>query len=107
VRDFRRATQAIDKLLSSFGFTRHLRKGEWVGSIRVDRLGCVVDSDRTRIYIASQKNDQGTWYLASYPPACTARAAMCFEAQITIGLWCLRLIVSGNALCSLLNQEFN
>jgi hypothetical protein len=28
-----------------------------------------------------------------------------FEGQVTIVLWCVRLIVAGNALCSLLHQE--
>jgi Reverse transcriptase (RNA-dependent DNA polymerase) len=35
MRDFRKATQVIDKLISSLGLTRHPTKGEWVGSTRV------------------------------------------------------------------------
>jgi hypothetical protein len=30
---------------------------------------------------------------------------MGFEGQVTIILWCARLIVTGNSLCSLLHQE--
>jgi hypothetical protein len=52
MRDCQRATQLIDKLLSSLGLTRHPTKGEWVGSTRVEHLGCVIDSDRMRFYIA-------------------------------------------------------
>jgi hypothetical protein len=29
-----------------------------------------------------------------------------FEGQVTIVLWCVHLIVTGNALCSLLHKEF-
>jgi hypothetical protein len=55
MRDCRKATQVIDKLLSSLGLTRHPTKGEWVGSTRVEHLGCVTDSDRMRFYIAPRK----------------------------------------------------
>jgi hypothetical protein len=55
---------------------------------------------------SAAENRQGTWYRAGNPPASTARAAVGFEGQVTIVLWCVRLIVSGNALCSLLHQEF-
>jgi hypothetical protein len=55
MRDCRKATQVIDKLLSSLGLTRHPTKGEWVGSTRMEHLGCVIDSDRMRFYIAPQK----------------------------------------------------
>jgi hypothetical protein len=55
MRDFRKATQVIDKLLSSLGLTRHPTKGEWVGSTRVKHIGYVIDSDRMRSYIAPQK----------------------------------------------------
>jgi hypothetical protein len=51
------------------------------------------------------KNSQGTWCRAGYPPASTARGEVGFVGQITIVLWCVRLIVAGNALCSLLHQE--
>jgi hypothetical protein len=64
-----------------------------------DRLG-------SRAFLHSAAKDfQGTWYRAGYPPASTARAAMGFEGQVTIVLWCVRLIVAGNALCSLLHLE--
>jgi hypothetical protein len=55
---------------------------------------------------SAAKNRQGTWYRASYPAAGSAREAVGFEGQVTIVLWCVRLIVTGNALCSLLHQEF-
>jgi hypothetical protein len=54
---------------------------------------------------SAAKHSQGTWYRAGYPAAGSARAAVGFEGQVTIVLWCVRLIVSGNALCSLLHQE--
>jgi hypothetical protein len=54
---------------------------------------------------SAAKNTQGTGYRAGYPPASTARAAAGFEGQVTIVLWCVRLIVTGNALRSLLHQE--
>jgi hypothetical protein len=54
-RDCRKATQVIDKLLSSLGLTRHPAKGEWVGSTRVEHLGCVIDSDCMRFYIVPRK----------------------------------------------------
>jgi hypothetical protein len=54
---------------------------------------------------SAAKNSPGTWYRAGYPPESTARAAMGFEGQVTICLWCVRLIVAGNALCSLQHQE--
>jgi Reverse transcriptase (RNA-dependent DNA polymerase) len=50
-----KTTQVIDKLISSLGLTRHPTKGEWVGSTRVEHLGCVIDSDRMRFYIAPRK----------------------------------------------------
>jgi hypothetical protein len=55
MRDCRKATQVIDKLLSSIGLTRHPTKEEWVGGTRVEHLGCVMDSDRMRFYIAPRK----------------------------------------------------
>jgi hypothetical protein len=55
---------------------------------------------------SAAKNRQGTWYRASYPAAGAARDAVGFEGQVTIVLWCVRRIVTGNALCSLLHQEF-
>jgi hypothetical protein len=64
-----------------------------------DRLG-------SHAFLHSPAKDcQGTWYRAGYPPASTARAAVGFEGQVTIVLWCVHLIVAGNALCSLLHQE--
>jgi hypothetical protein len=54
---------------------------------------------------SAAKNSQGTWYREGYPPARTARAAVGFDGQVTIVLWCVRIIVDRNALCSLLNQE--
>jgi hypothetical protein len=54
---------------------------------------------------SAAKNSQGTWYRASYPVAGSARAAVGFEGQVTIVLWRVRLIVTGNTLCSLLHQE--
>jgi hypothetical protein len=65
-----------------------------------DRLGSHVF-----LHIAA-KNSQGTWYRASYPAAGSTREAVGFDGQVTIVLWCVRLIVTGNALCSLLHQEF-
>jgi Reverse transcriptase (RNA-dependent DNA polymerase) len=55
IRDCRKATQVIDKLLSSLGLTRHPTKEEWVGSTRVEHLRCMIDSDRMRFYIAPRK----------------------------------------------------
>jgi hypothetical protein len=55
MRHCRKATQVIDKLLSSLDLTRHPTKGEWVESTRVEHLGCVIDSDRMRFYIAPRK----------------------------------------------------
>jgi hypothetical protein len=55
---------------------------------------------------SAAENRQGTWYRASYPTAVSAREAVGFEGQVTIVLWCVRLIVAGYALCSLLHQEF-
>jgi hypothetical protein len=55
MRVCRKATQVIDKLFSSLGFTRYLTKGEWVGSTRVEHLGCVIDTDHMRFYIAPRK----------------------------------------------------
>jgi hypothetical protein len=55
---------------------------------------------------SAAKNSRGIWYRASYPPTGSARQAMDFEGQVTIVLWCLRLTITGNALCSLLHQEF-
>jgi hypothetical protein len=55
---------------------------------------------------SAAKNRQGTWYRASYPTAGSAREAVGVEGQVTIVLWCVRLIVTGNALCSLLHHEF-
>jgi Reverse transcriptase (RNA-dependent DNA polymerase) len=55
MRDCRKATQVLDKLLSSLGLTRHPTKEEWVGSTRMEHLGCVIDSDRMRFYIAPRK----------------------------------------------------
>jgi hypothetical protein len=91
MRDCRKATQVIDKLLSSLGLARHPKNGEWVGSTRVEHFGCVIDSDCMRFYIVA-KNRQGTWYRASYPAAGSAREAVSFEGQVTIVLWCVRLI---------------
>jgi hypothetical protein len=65
----------------------------------------VIDSDRMRFYIAPRKYSQGTWNRASNSLESTARAALSFEIQVTNVLRCMRLIVVGNALCSLLHQE--
>jgi hypothetical protein len=54
---------------------------------------------------SAAKNRLGTWYRARYPAAGSARAAVDFEGQVSIFLWCVRLFVTGNALCSLLHQE--
>jgi hypothetical protein len=54
---------------------------------------------------SAAKYSQGTWYRAGYPPSSTARAAVGFEGQVTIVLWGVRLIVTGNNLCFLLHQE--
>jgi hypothetical protein len=59
MRDCWKSTQVIDKLLSSLGLTWHPTKGEWVGSTRVENLGCVIDSDRMRLYIAPRKIAKG------------------------------------------------
>jgi Reverse transcriptase (RNA-dependent DNA polymerase) len=55
VKDCRRATQTIDKLLSSLGLERHPTKGEWNESTRVEHLGCVVDTVSLRFYVAPRK----------------------------------------------------
>jgi hypothetical protein len=55
MRDGRKETHVLDKLLSSLGLTRHPKEEEWVGSTRVEHLGCVIDSDRMRFYIAPRK----------------------------------------------------
>jgi hypothetical protein len=55
---------------------------------------------------SAAKNSQATWYRASYPAEGSAREAVGFERQVTIVLWCVRLTVTGNVLCSLLHQEF-
>jgi hypothetical protein len=55
MRNFRKATKMIDKLLSSLALTRHPKKRNWVGSTRVKHLGCVRDTNRMRFYIAPQK----------------------------------------------------
>jgi hypothetical protein len=55
---------------------------------------------------SAAKNHQGTWYRASYPAAGSAREAVGTEGHVTIVMWCVRLIVTDNALCSLLHQEF-
>jgi hypothetical protein len=55
---------------------------------------------------SAANSSQGTWHLASYPAAGAAREAVGFEGQVTIVLWCMRLIVTGNALFSLLHQQF-
>jgi hypothetical protein len=43
IRDCRKATRVINKLLSQFDLTRHLTEEEWVGSSRVEYLGCMID----------------------------------------------------------------
>jgi hypothetical protein len=48
---------------------------------------------------SAAKTSQGTWYRERYPPADSEREAVGFEGQVTIVLWCLRLIVTGNSLC--------
>jgi hypothetical protein len=73
MRDSWRATQVIDKLLSSLGLTRHPKNGVQVRSTPVKHLACMIDSIRMRYYIASRKKSQGTWYRASYPVAGSAR----------------------------------
>jgi hypothetical protein len=83
MRDCRKATQVIDKLLSSLGLTRHPTKGEWVGSTRVEHVGCVIDSDRMRFCTAPRKD---TWYRASYPAAGSEREAVAVEGHVTIVL---------------------
>jgi hypothetical protein len=55
MRDFRRATQAIDKLLISLGLARHPTKGKWIRNTRIGHLGCVIDTESMRFYIASRK----------------------------------------------------
>jgi hypothetical protein len=54
---------------------------------------------------SAAKNRLGTWYRASYPAAGSAREAVGFEGHVSIFLWCVHLIVTGNALCSLLHQQ--
>jgi hypothetical protein len=66
-----------------------------------DRLG-----SHAFLYSAA-KNSQGTWYRASYPAAGSAMEVVGFEGQVTIFLWCVRLIVTGNALCSLLTRSLS
>lgn len=53
--DCRNATRPIDASLDRLGLTRHPRKGEWVGSTRVEHLGVVVDTATMRFYSAPRK----------------------------------------------------
>jgi hypothetical protein len=63
-----------------------------------DRLG-------SHVFLRSAAKDcQGAWHRAGYSPASTVRAAYGFERQVTNVLWCMHLIVAGNALSSLLHQ---
>jgi hypothetical protein len=55
VRDCRRATHTIEKLLSSLGLARHPTKGEWNGSTRAEHLGYVIDTVSMRFYVAPRK----------------------------------------------------
>jgi hypothetical protein len=55
---------------------------------------------------SATKYSHGTWYRANYSPAGSAREVVGFEGQDTIVLWCVRLIVTGNALCLRLYEEF-
>jgi hypothetical protein len=55
MRDCRRSTQAIGKLLISLGLARRPTKGKRNGSTRVEHLGCVIDTESMRFYIAPRK----------------------------------------------------
>jgi hypothetical protein len=55
---------------------------------------------------STAKNSQDAWYRASYPLESLPREAAGFEGRVTIDLWCVRLIVTVKAICSLLHQDF-
>jgi hypothetical protein len=55
IKDCRKATHVIDKLLSSLGLTGYPKNGEWIGSTQVEHLGCMIDSDCMRFCIAPRK----------------------------------------------------
>jgi hypothetical protein len=104
MRDCRKVTQVIDKMLFIRLDTASDEGGmgrEYLGGTpwMRDRLGS------QEFLHSAANNSQGTWYRAIYPPTSTARAAMGFEGQVSIVLWCVRFIVAGNALCSLLHQK--
>jgi Reverse transcriptase (RNA-dependent DNA polymerase) len=104
MRDCRKATQVIDKLLSSSGLTRHPTKGEWVGSTRVEHLGYVIDSVRMRFYIAPRKIAKV--HVIARAILRQARQGRRWVSRDRLRSFCgVRLIVAGNALCSLLHQE--
>jgi Reverse transcriptase (RNA-dependent DNA polymerase) len=98
VRDCRKATQVIDKLLSSLGLTRHSTKGGWVGMGWEYSSGTPWQRDRLGSHAYLHSAAKCSWYSAGYPPASTEREAVGIEEQVTIVLWCVHLIVNTNAL---------
>jgi hypothetical protein len=64
----------------------------------------VIDSDRMGFNISPR--EIAKVHGIAHPLSSTARAAVGNEGQVEIVPWCVRLIVAGNALCSLLHQEF-
>jgi hypothetical protein len=54
-RDCCRAVRVISKPLGTLGLTRHLTKGEWSGSTRVEHLGCIIDTKLMRFFSAPRK----------------------------------------------------
>jgi hypothetical protein len=53
--EYRKATQMIDRLLSSLGLKRHPMEGESVWNSLLEHLGSVIDLDRIRFYIEPRK----------------------------------------------------
>jgi hypothetical protein len=53
--DYGRAARAKGKLFGTLGLTRHLTKGEWSGSTRVEHMGCIIDNMLKRFFIAPRK----------------------------------------------------
>jgi hypothetical protein len=105
MRDCRKATQVIDNLLSSLALTRHPMKGEWVGRTRVKHLDCVIDSDGMPFYIAPREKVK----LHGIARAILrqARQGRRWVSRDRLRSFCgVCVSFTGNALCSLLHQEF-
>jgi hypothetical protein len=71
----------------------------------VEHLGCVIDSDRMRSYVAPRKIAKVHGIARVILRAGSTREAVGFEGPVTNVLWCVRLTVTGNTLCSLLHRE--